>query len=59
MHIRKGLRLEFSAMKGGLAGRIRSGLVDDKVFFKAREILDNQIAYRELLQPADDTVVSD
>lgn len=59
VHIRKGLRLEFAAMKGGLAGRIRSGLEDDTAFFKAREILANQIAYRELLQPADDTVMSD
>ena len=59
VHIRKGLRLEFSAMAGGLAGRILSGLADDKTFLKAREILENQIAYRKLLQPADDTVMSD
>lgn len=59
VHIRKGLRLEFSAMEGGLAARILSGLVDDKAFLKAREILADGIAYRELLQPADDTVMSD
>ncbi|MCH8837605.1 MAG: hypothetical protein IIA60_07360, partial [Candidatus Marinimicrobia bacterium] len=57
VHIRKGLRLEFSAMVGGLEGRILSGLADDKTFLKAREILENQIAYQKLLQPADDTVM--
>ncbi|MEE9465874.1 MAG: S41 family peptidase [Candidatus Neomarinimicrobiota bacterium] len=55
--ISKGLRLEFAAMKGGLAGRIQSGLIDDKAFIKAQEILANSIAYQKLLQPVDDTVM--
>ncbi|MCK4577306.1 MAG: S41 family peptidase [Candidatus Marinimicrobia bacterium] len=53
-HIRKGLRLEFAGIAGGLAERIKSSLEDDVVYQKAVELIHDEATYLATLQPGGD-----
>lgn len=55
--IRRELRLEFATLIGGWGERIHSSLADDPAYQRATEILRNPIAYREILEPGDETAL--
>ena len=47
--IKLGIKAELGMLKGGLAGRIKATLSDDKVVAKAIEILKDEISYANIL----------
>lgn len=49
--IRRGLELELSSVKGGLAARIRASLTKDDIYLKAVALLSDPLAYEKLLMP--------
>jgi carboxyl-terminal processing protease len=53
--IKRGLRLEFTANLGGIGERIHTALDGDPGYMQARKVLTDQVTYRVILQPNEQT----